>query len=664
MKFIKEKLQSLSFTLENIREKAPRGEIFAILMTVLIVAFTSLPINDEFINRIQHPIQFKLRSYFGLDPKMDERIKIYGIDDTSVAKMKKTDVSLEMWGKIIKGLSEAGAEYIFIDKLFGTPGSEEEEQEFYSLISEIKAHIIIATYMSENESTAQHILNLEDLGAVEEINLLRTNTPRSIYYPYGTTDTLQDAFDLFGHVNYQDDNHMRALFPIGMRTFLPPAVFQVFDDLRVENGKLQIGEEVVPVNHRGKILVNLADADSYWKKQIAFSSLYFRAKDNVSFPLKDHQKIVVIHGGIYTGGTDYVDTALGQMPGGFVHFALLNSALNRDWIRSFPEPWLLILFFCWLGYYIAHRTNPKIFVALSMSLPIGIVVLGLSSFIWMNWNIPWLNCTVCYLAVTGVVFLERMRKLEVDSLLLRKDLELGRTAQELFMPDVMKGKVGSYSYTIVFKPWGPLSGDWVQTYQHGDQAVIAIGDVVGKGPSAALNTSVIATIWSEHCVKWTDSGKINIEEFAKNLNYVINRLFRGKQFTTFSCIVIEGAELKLFNIGAPPWYLLEPLKGVRSLRIRSKNPLGIEPDGAIYNNNIHDLTDQQTLIAYTDGVMDGTASRRFLNKTIKKNSSKISHDLTGEIVFKAGVSERLADDYTLLIVSKDKADEQKESQAA
>ena len=652
--YIQEAFAATKVRFAALLAKLPRVEILAISCTAAILLFANTDINKEFITRSQHPSQFELRSFLGKDPQIDSRIKMYGIGDKSVSRMGKTDVSLVMWGKIIKGLSEAGAEYIFLDKLFGTPEKDSAAiEEFYNLLSDVQATVIVGSFIESKRLKYKYQLQLDNLGALEERNVLKTNPEKSLWIPYGTTEALQDAFDRHGHINYDDDNKMRPLYPIGPRTYLPAAAFHIVEDKKVSNGQLYLDGRRLPTDEQGKVLINIAAAETYWDKQIRFSSLYFRARDDVKIPLKPHQKIVVIHGGIYTGGTDFVETAMGQMPGAFTHIALMNSILNKDWIRVMPFQDVVLLLFCIFGYLIARRMRPKLFFAFVLGVPTMTVMIGLASFVWLGIDMPWLNSSIAYLTVTGVVFLERMRETEIKSLLLQRDLDLGKSAQELFMPDAMKGKMGSYKFSIVFKPWGPLSGDWVQSYHSDEVTAIAIGDVVGKGPSAALNTSVIATIWSEHCEKWSQTHEVDIVSFAENLNHVINRLFRGKQFTTFTCVVAREDSLALFNIGAPPWLKMGLGTGCKSVRIKSNNPLGIIPNKAIYESKVITLEKGETLIAYTDGVMDGTGSRRSLNRTFKKREDALSHDQCSRLIFEAGIEERLQDDYTLLVISQD-----------
>lgn len=82
-----------------------------------------------------------------------------------------------------------------------------------------------------------------------------------------------------------------------------------------------------------------------------------------------------------------------------------------------------------------------------------------------------------------------------DKLMLSRDLELGRAVQALLLPEHMEGETATgWKYRVSFKPYGAMSGDWVKVYHTPSDApkafsVIAMGDVVGKVPGAALVTA-------------------------------------------------------------------------------------------------------------------------------------------------------------------------------
>jgi hypothetical protein len=53
---------------------------------------------------------------------------------------------------------------------------------------------------------------------------------------------------------------------------------------------------------------------------------------------------------MFTGATDYVETALGTMPGSFLTVSILNSALTGTWIQEFRDPGIAVLVMGLLGF--------------------------------------------------------------------------------------------------------------------------------------------------------------------------------------------------------------------------------------------------------------------------------------------------------------------------
>jgi serine phosphatase RsbU (regulator of sigma subunit) len=236
--------------------------------------------------------------------------------------------------------------------------------------------------------------------------------------------------------------------------------------------------------------------------------------------------------------------------------------------------------------------------------------------------------------------------------ILRKDMELGSSAQALYLPETWHGDMHRVAYRSVFQPYGPMSGDWVQIFNLGEQTIIALGDVVGKGPSAALNTAVIASLWVQHKNKWQKTQKIDLEDFVRELNTTIFGLFRGRQFTTLHLAAIRPEHLELYNFGAPPWLAINGEKKIRSLRHPTRNPIGLLAEEPKVTKLDYVLAENEILIGYSDGAIDGPGARRRLEAELQKQSGALSFELLDQLVKSACVEGRLPDDYTLLMLQR------------
>jgi serine phosphatase RsbU (regulator of sigma subunit) len=211
----------------------------------------------------------------------------------------------------------------------------------------------------------------------------------------------------------------------------------------------------------------------------------------------------------------------------------------------------------------------------------------------------------------------------VERLLLRRDLELGRGVQRQLLPQEAQGRCGDWEFRIDFVPYGYMSGDWYQTWLGRDAAgaplaVIAIGDGVGKGASAALCTVVVANAWRRLSKRW-DAGELpEVSVILAELHEAMIATFSGKQNSTLSAVVLHGNEVEALGVGAPSFFVL-PQAGGRASRLKRTraNPVGMPGDASPAPRGVRFVAQPgDLLITCTDGVVDGFASERLLEEAL------------------------------------------------
>ncbi len=240
---------------------------------------------------------------------------------------------------------------------------------------------------------------------------------------------------------------------------------------------------------------------------------------------------------------------------------------------------------------------------------------------------------------------------------LESELAFGRQVQRLTMPDRLADQIGGYAYRVVVRPHLHLSGDWSQVYlspsgSEDPVTVIAIGDVVGKGASAALATTVIASVWRTETAHWR-LGTVDVPNLIHALNDAIYGVFKGDQNSTLSLIVMRSEEVELHTFGAPPWLIRHADGSIEKPNFRGANPLGFQAQVGV-PNPIRMLPAVRDLyIAYTDGVIDSTQARRAFIKEVGEVGDLPPADLLEWIEGKAiarSRTEALADDFTMVAV--------------
>jgi len=230
--------------------------------------------------------------------------------------------------------------------------------------------------------------------------------------------------------------------------------------------------------------------------------------------------------------------------------------------------------------------------------------------------------------------------------LMQERLELGRTVQELLLPDNLAGTFREFQYEMYYEPANQMSGDWMSIWatNQGDQRLM-IGDVVGKGPQAALAVSAIASIINE-----CQHANFTMEQCIKRINKHLFDLFRGRISTTLSAVVInESNNFTLYNCGAQGWLCYNG-GSMSFLPMRSKH-LGTSKDISIESTTI-DYKDDLLICSFTDGCLEGSRALKALSREIsaldnsKRKNLKNIHDL----IIQAGKSSVLDDDKTILAV--------------
>jgi serine phosphatase RsbU (regulator of sigma subunit) len=207
-----------------------------------------------------------------------------------------------------------------------------------------------------------------------------------------------------------------------------------------------------------------------------------------------------------------------------------------------------------------------------------------------------------------------------------------------------------------------MSGDWVQLHEGKDFLVIAIGDSVGKGTSAALLTGVIAAFWNSHRARWRTVADVNLTELLHALDATIQATFRGEQTTTVSLVLLTPIEATFLSLASPLWLGLSDVSArVRAIRTPAGNPLGMPGMEAESVRTFVPMkveaAARQMFLAYTDGVIDGYEGEARLRRMLRQseidfNSAKV-FDQIEDITIRAGQVDGLEDDATLVLIQRE-----------
>ena len=346
-------------------------------------------------------------------PDIDPRIKILSVSDHSIAFLNRSNLYFHEWVQILNKISEFKPDRIIVDKIFGVAN-------FYSsaarhTASEAKpvpVPVITGAFISpekipkRTEVDYEHLISairdqlnldfsLADAGKETVTPMIKEIKSSVIYAGHSSLNTY---FSLNGFFNYNGQLKFNPLVKTRTGHILPFAGILAASSVEMTNTGIFINNTRLPVDRDGELLINLVDKESFYKQVKPLLSI----KKYGSYLKKGD--IVIILPGMYTGGTDFHDSPIGYVPGGFFITSIINSVLQGGWISYTNFNWLIIGCFAVLGIATAVYLASSIYWLSLLIISTMLVASGLASFTWLNLVIPWLWALMCFFSLSLMVF--------------------------------------------------------------------------------------------------------------------------------------------------------------------------------------------------------------------------------------------------------------------
>ncbi len=200
--------------------------------------------------------------------------------------------------------------------------------------------------------------------------------------------------------------------------------------------------------------------------------------------------------------------------------------------------------------------------------------------------------TILFLALLATVahhhFLDRRRQTQIDM-----ELKSAREVQQVLMPEATPAVPG-FTIGNIYRPASEVGGDFFQVVSlAGGDALVVIGDVSGKGLTAAMTVSLIV------------GALRTLAEFTSSPAEVLrhlNRRLHGRMHDGFAtCLAMRLApdgKATIANAGHLP-----PISNQRDLAIEGSLPLGVV-ENPEYADVALQIREGETLTLYTDGVVE------------------------------------------------------------
>jgi sigma-B regulation protein RsbU (phosphoserine phosphatase) len=238
-----------------------------------------------------------------------------------------------------------------------------------------------------------------------------------------------------------------------------------------------------------------------------------------------------------------------------------------------------------------------------------------------------------------------------------RDLAIAREIQLGLLPSdfAALAKGTGLDVHAVIEPARQVGGDLFEVLRVSpDRLVVAVGDVCGKGITAALFMAVAVTLLRTLARQLETPaeilGRLNDELAAQNPR---------SMFVTMACLDVRGAKVTCANAGHDA-ALVVGSSPPRSVAPSSGTVLGLFP-GQEYANETVDLAPGDTLLLYTDGVSEAAdaAQSLFGEDRVRecfadgggKTASESVDRLLGRVrAFAAGAPQ--SDDITILALRR------------
>ena len=200
---------------------------------------------------------------------------------------------------------------------------------------------------------------------------------------------------------------------------------------------------------------------------------------------------------------------------------------------------------------------------------------------------------ILQLGTLALIILIRSNRMSREQAVIEGELTNARELQQLILPSFAESTPG-FKIESVYQPASELGGDFFQILPtKGDGILLVIGDVAGKGLSAALLVSILIG-----AIRTLAEEMLAPEVLLFRLNEVLTGRTRGGFSTALVAQIARDGAVTVANGGHLP-----PFLDGRELNIDGALPLGIV-SGITYESSRFQMAPGSRLTFCTDGVSE------------------------------------------------------------
>ncbi|SMF72643.1 PP2C family protein-serine/threonine phosphatase [Pseudobacteriovorax antillogorgiicola] len=640
-------------------------------ISVLLLVQTSF-LKSSIQTYISHPVDFILRNRLEQTPPLSPKLKIFALDDQSVAFLGDNEIGLKDFVLLVENIARKKPKVIILDRLFGETPKGPEADYWLDRLAKIDVPIYSGSYFNYRSIAYRQELNLETDqyrfskypgGAEHDPKKFKFQKQSGIAYGYASA--YEGAFNGVGHIKQNDDG---TFFPMVLyrKDYLVPYLgLYAGHDLKLMDGELYVNGHEVPMTRKGASIINHRPVIDYYRISKSMRSMIKRARNGDAEKNVSEGDVVVVLFNFYTGSTAFFEGApFGEIPAGFLVATVADSAIQGTWLKTFDHDDVLVVILCLLGLFLGLKSGPIQFWGLSLLFASLYFIISVYLFCYHSIVVAWFLPIVGFLG-SGLIFYvherlgsefikvqiekdyysEKSLRLEQENkkIKLEERLNLGKAVQEILLPDKMRMNFQAYTIGMKYESAQEMSGDWLYVWHvNPNEERIILGDVVGKGPSAAIPVAVIIGILGE-CEKLD----LSLEDALGRINQRLAILFNQQITTTCAAVALrDSGDVTFYNAGSPGWFLIKA-SGAQYLPLRSSS-LGLSLNHKIVSQRLQ-IDETTHAFTFTDGYMEGSRAFKRLFRYLE-GKQELDVDGIHQALDEIGQDFRLEDDRSLLAV--------------
>ncbi|SMF55493.1 adenylate/guanylate cyclase domain-containing protein [Pseudobacteriovorax antillogorgiicola] len=416
----------------------------------LLFAFQDTQIASDVDNKISLPSYFRLRHELSKGPELHKKIKVFGVDDSTVSWLKSPNLTMEQWSQLLLDIDRRKPKAIIIDAMFSIANIPSdrvaESQQAIEAMSAIESRVIVGAFAAPKVVPFRQKISLDN-PAYELKNYI--HLPENLYsdpekvarslnlYPargghiYGPDPVLRPYFKHVGQILYSGNSRFIPFLRIDDTTAIPHFMIFADDEPKFYKGKLYLRKAKISTYEDGTAPINFNSFRYYLGKTTALRFLMEDRYKEKYLNLVNEGDYVYIIPAFYTGNTDFKQTPFGPMPAGYTHLSVLNSILNQDWLVPINYKRTFIVIAACLGAALAVKVNS---IGFALSIVVGLsawVSIAMYLFAFKGLLVPLVFPAISFIGPLITIFVEKSRVAEKKSQYIRNALEGSIRPREL-----------------------------------------------------------------------------------------------------------------------------------------------------------------------------------------------------------------------------------------